>query len=225
MGYFPFFMDITDKKGVILGGGRVAARKIGKLLAFSPVLVCVAEEFCEDILGQAREVGEQRLRLCCRSACEEDLTGAAFVIAATDDESVNGWAAAWCRERNIPVNVVDDREKCTFFFPALVREGPVTVGIASDGQSPSASGWLRRLMEQQMPEGMGQAVERLGRLRDQLKEILPQPKQRAECLEQLFAFCAQRDFAVTEEELQQVCSRLIREKIHAGEAETQDPAE
>ena len=37
MGYFPFFMDIAGKKGVIVGGGKVAARKVEKLIPFGPV--------------------------------------------------------------------------------------------------------------------------------------------------------------------------------------------
>ena len=44
MGYFPFFMEIEDKKGVVLGGGQVAARKVEKLLPFGPRLICIAPE-------------------------------------------------------------------------------------------------------------------------------------------------------------------------------------
>lgn len=46
MGYFPFFMEIEDKKGVVLGGGQVAARKVEKLLPFGPRLICIAPVIC-----------------------------------------------------------------------------------------------------------------------------------------------------------------------------------
>ena len=127
MGYFPFFMEIEDKKGVVLGGGQVAARKVEKLLPFGPRLICIAPVICARIESLAQ--GADQLTLIYREACREDMEGACFVIAATDREDVNAWAAQWCRERQIPVNVVDDREKCTFFFPALVQEGALTIEI------------------------------------------------------------------------------------------------
>ena len=65
------------------------------------------------------------------------------MIAATDEEALNGRIAEYCQAAHIPVNVVDDREKCTFFFPALVKEGALTVGISTDGKSPAAASWLR----------------------------------------------------------------------------------
>lgn len=57
MGHFPFFMEIGGKKGVILGGGRVAARKVEKLLPFGPVLTCIAPAI-EEELEQLSRSGE-----------------------------------------------------------------------------------------------------------------------------------------------------------------------
>ena len=125
MGYFPFFMDIEGRKGVIVGGGPVAARKAEKLLAFGPRLSVIAARFGEELRGIARRYPISLLEKDYEAG---DLEGAAFVIAATDDGVLNGEIADWCRARNTPVNVVDDREKCTFFFPALVKEGAADGG-------------------------------------------------------------------------------------------------
>lgn len=201
MGYFPFFMDIGGKKGVILGGGRVAARKVEKLLPFGPVLTCIAPSIEEEIRELSRS--DKKLTLVYREACEEDLAGACFVIAATDREEVNAWAAGWCRERNIPVNVVDDREKCGFFFPALIQEGPLTIGISTDGKSPAAASYVRKTVEQELPEGLGNTIEILGRLREVVRKMLPGQKERAACLERLFLYCRERDFRVGEKELEE----------------------
>ena len=100
MGYFPFFMEIEDKKGVVLGGGQVAARKVEKLLPFGPRLICIAPVICGSIESLAQ--GSDQLTLIYREACREDMEGACFVIAATDREDVNAWAAQWCRERQLP---------------------------------------------------------------------------------------------------------------------------
>lgn len=207
MGHFPFFMEIGGKKGVILGGGRVAARKVEKLLPFGPVLTCIAPAI-EEELEQLSRSGEA-LTFIYREACEEDLEGACFVIAATDKEEVNAWAAGWCRERHIPVNVVDDREKCSFFFPALIQEGPLTVGISTDGKSPAAASFVRKTMEQELPEGLGNTIEILGRLRERVLEFLPEQKRRAACLEALFVYCRKRDFKAEEPELETYLAELL----------------
>ena len=54
MGYFPFFMDIAGKKGVIVGGGKVAARKVEKLIPFGPVLTVVASRVEECVRRQEK---------------------------------------------------------------------------------------------------------------------------------------------------------------------------
>lgn len=200
MGYFPFFMEIGGKKGVILGGGRVAARKVEKLLPFGPVLTCIAPAMEEELEQLSRSGAD--LTLVYREAREEDLDGACFVIAATDKEEVNAWAAGWCRERHIPVNVVDDREKCGFFFPALIQVGSLTIGISTDGKSPAAASFVRKTVEKELPEGLGNTIEILGRLRERVLELLPDQKERAACLEALFVYCRKRDFRVEEPELE-----------------------
>ena len=81
--------------------------------------------------------------------------GHGFVIAATDDREVNRGIAALCRERGIPVNAVDDKEQCTFLFPALVKRGDLTVGVSTAGASePGAVG--QQLLK--LPKGHGPAA-------------------------------------------------------------------
>lgn len=147
MGYFPFFMDIGGKKGVIVGGGKVAARKVEKLAAFGPCLTVVAPRIEACMRAQEKlfhHDAAASLCFCQREFKTEDLDGADFVIAATDDASINGRVSEYCMAEHIPVNVVDDRGKCSFFFPALVREGSLTVGISTDGKSPLAASFLRK---------------------------------------------------------------------------------
>lgn len=210
MGYFPFFMEIGDKKGVILGGGQVAARKVEKLLPFGPRLICIAPVICARIESLAQ--GTDRLTLIYREACREDMQGACFVIAATDREDVNAWAAQWCRERQVPVNVVDDREKCTFFFPALVQEGALTVGISSDGKCPAAASFVRKKVEKELPEGVGNTIEILGGLRERVLSEVADQKERAACLEKLFVFCREKAFQVEKEQVEAYMDQLLAER-------------
>ena len=211
MAYFPFYMDLSGKKGVILGGGRVASGKLKTLLAFGPEMVCISPVICEEIermaAGETKNAGA--VRLVRREAVEAELEGAFFVIAATDRREINDWASALCRKKGIPVNAADDRKNCTFYFPALAHDGPVTVGISTGGCSPAAAAWLRGQVQRMLPEGLGDMVERLGRLREAVLERVPDQKQRAAILTELFLFCEKKQFQAEEGDLEEYLSQLL----------------
>ena len=197
MGHFPFFMEIGGKEGVIVGGGRVAARKVEKLLPFGPVLTVIAPriEDCMRALEKRpreQEHGAASLLLEERAFVLEDLAGADFVIAATDDEALNGCIAEYCQTARIPVNVVDDREKCTFFFPALVKDDALTVGISTDGKSPVAAAWVRGKIADALPEGLGNIIDLLGQMRPLVMARIPREDDRKAVLERMFLYCLQR---------------------------------
>ena len=121
----------------------MAARKVEKLLPFGPRLICIAPVICARIESLAQ--GRISLRSYTGSLQGRDMEGACFVIAATDQgKTVKCLGGAVVQERQIPVNVVDDKGKCTFFFPALVQEGALTVGISSDGKCPAAASFIRK---------------------------------------------------------------------------------
>ena len=93
MGYFPFFVELEGKRGVIVGGGTVAARKVEKLLAFGPKLTVIAPdiEACVRTQGELlQKDAAGALRFEERAFRMEDLDDADFVIAATDDTVLNG---------------------------------------------------------------------------------------------------------------------------------------
>ena len=137
MGYFPFFVDLEGQPGLIVGGGTVALRKADKLLPYGPHLTVVSPH----ILPELERI--PGLTLSRREFSPADLDGMLFAIAATDDRGLNRRIAELCRERHIPVNAVDDREACSFLFPALVKRGDLSVGISTGGASPTAAIWLK----------------------------------------------------------------------------------
>lgn len=204
MGYFPFFMDITGKNGVIVGGGKVAARKVEKLLSFGPYLTVIAPEIEEWFRTQEKLLqkdGTASLVLAEREFEMADLTGADFVIAATDDEALNGRISAYCKAEQIPVNVVDDRDKCSFFFPALVREGDLTIGISTDGKSPMAASWVRKEISRILPSGIGNTIDLMGQIRPRVMELDMEEGDRKILLEKMFLYCLKKEGEVTLAEL------------------------
>lgn len=178
MGYFPFFMDIEGKSGLIVGGGEVAQRKVRKLMPFQPKLTVVAPVIARELLA------DKALTCVQRAFREEDILGQMFVIAASDEADVNREVGRLCREKNIPVNVADEKEACSFLFPALVKEGRLAIGISTEGASPAMAGKIRSIVETSLPRGIGEELERLANLREQVKKEIPAGEQRTEILKQ-----------------------------------------
>lgn len=193
MAYFPFFVDLSGKVGLIVGGGIVALRKIEKLMPFGPILTVAAPKFLPEVETCSG------LILLQQPFAAELLDGKAFVIAATDDAAVNREIAALCRERNIPVNVVDDPDACTFLFPALVKQGDLTVGISTGGASPSAAVWVKEQVEEFLPERMDEILAYLGELRRRIKDL---PAERMRLFKAAFDVCMELGRPLTDEELE-----------------------
>ncbi|GFI04128.1 siroheme synthase CysG [Lachnospiraceae bacterium 64-25] len=194
MGYFPFFMDIEGKKGVIIGGGAVAAWKVGKLLPFSPNLTVIAPFILPELLENAAIVCKKRMFK------EEDLDGVMFVVAASDNQEVNSRVAALGKERNLLVNVVDDAQACGFIFPSLVKEGKLTIGISTKGASPQVASAIRSQAAMALPCQMEEILDYLGELREYAKEQMPDSGMRSAFLKEAADLCMKKGSPLTKEE-------------------------
>ena len=198
MSYFPFFMEIKDQKCLVVGGGTVALRKIEKLLPFGVEITVVSPAFCAEIEEM------EDVRKVQRPFVKEDIEGMLFVIGATDDENVNADISALCREKNIPVNIVDDPEKCTFFFPALVKRGEFVAGFSTGGGSPLAAQYIRKKVEDAVPDGFDRVVEVLSAVREQVKAEVPDIKVREKIFKEIFVLALEQEGKITEEEINEI---------------------
>lgn len=180
MGYFPFFIDIRDKKCLIAGGGKVALRKAEKLMGFGADITVVAPSICG-------EIGTLGVKTVYRPFCESDLDGVFFCIAASDRSEVNHYVSRLCRERGILINCVDDPEYCCFIFPALVSRGDITVGISTSGSAPAFSKYLRGRIEDILDEKTLSAAAFLKNNRRKILERLDTESKKAKAAEMLIA--------------------------------------
>lgn len=183
MAYFPFFMDISAGDGLVVGGGAVALRKIEKLLPYGPRLAVCALDFLPEIEAIP---GLDLLR---QPFSPPMADGKLFVISATNDNALNRQISALCREKRIPVNVADDRESCTFLFPALVKRGALSIGISTGGSSPSAAVHWKERISRLIPQDAGGLLDYLDGLRDMVKDAIPEEKARAAAFSALFHAC------------------------------------
>ena len=145
--YFPMFIDLTDRKIFVAGGGRIARRRIEALVKFGADIHVAAPRVCPEI---ALLAGEGKIKTVLREYRPSDLDGMEFAIAATDDREVNRAVYAECRKRGIPVNVADDKTLCDFYFPALVLTDDVVIGIGSGGESPERVKEVRQRIEKEV---------------------------------------------------------------------------
>lgn len=194
MGYFPFFVDIKGKKGLVVGGGEIAAHKVEKLLPFNPALTVVAPRLDAVLKANPQLDCEER------DFADSDVDGQSFVVAATDDEGLNEHISSLCRERGILVNVVDDREKCSFLFPALIKEGKLSAGILTEGASPHFAAMLRGQLASELPNRTEEIMDYLAEQRIAAKERIPDQSRRAAFLKEIARLCMEYGRPLTQEE-------------------------
>ena len=186
MAYFPFFVDIGGKNGLIAGGGRIALHKLQKLLPYGAKLQIVAPEVSE---AMERTALENDICVIKRAFEPSDLNEMFFVIAASDDAKVNAEIGRLCRERGILVNVVDDKEACSFLFPSLVKEGNLSIGISTEGTSPEVAAELRSRVVSMIPADMDTILAYLGSLRPLAKAHVKDTGRRAAFLKDTARVC------------------------------------
>ena len=183
MAYFPFYIDIQGKNCLVAGGGKVALRKIEKLIPFKPKIKVVAPQIHDEIT----KISD--IEIVRRGFEESDLNDVFFVISASDDEVLNSRIFHICKSRGILVNTVDDKEKCGFIFPALVHKEDVTVGISTSGKSPLCAGYLREKIDGLIDKKTLDIVEILGKYRLAIKEKFCTEQTRKSVFEALLQRC------------------------------------
>ncbi len=167
---FPVFLNLEGKKCLVIGGGKVARRKVEDLFACGTSITVVSPGAEDDIRCWANE---GRIYLLEREAQKTDLAGMSLVFVATDDIAVNQTVVNWCRETGIPVNAVDDPPNCDFFLPAVLRRDSLVLAISTEGKSPLLARRLRDRLGEVVNRAYGEYVEILGEKRDYIKATIP----------------------------------------------------
>jgi uroporphyrin-III C-methyltransferase/precorrin-2 dehydrogenase/sirohydrochlorin ferrochelatase len=175
MDFFPVFLDIKNKPCLVVGGGEVAARKIGMLLQARAKVTVVSPELCAAVQEMA---DEGRIDYHCTRFIPEFLDEAVLVIAATDDRAVNAEVSAAAQRLRVPVNVVDNPDLCSFIMPSVIDRSPIVVAISSGGAAPVLARTLRARLETLIPAAYGRLGQLAGAFREQVKQHFIRPGDR-----------------------------------------------
>ena len=179
----PLFLDLSDSRVLLVGGGRTAEAKLGPLAQAGAAIRAVALRHHPSFL---RACGRHdRIELISGPFEPAHLDGVRLVVSATDDPPVNARVAALARERGIFCNAVDDPLACDAYFAATLRRGPWQLAIGTQGCFPGLARTLREVLETLVPDGHGETLDELAGLRRRLRSALPGPDARRQRLDRL----------------------------------------
>jgi len=143
--YYPVLLDIRNRAAVVIGGNEVAAEKAAALAACGAQVTVISQEFCDALQAQAERGA---VKLCQRPFTSDDLAGAFVVITASNDPNLAGTIWSATQHSGQLVNSVDQPERCSFILPSILRRGPLTIAVSTEGTSPSLAKRIRQQLEQ-----------------------------------------------------------------------------
>ena len=158
MKYFPFFLQLNKLPCLIVGGGSVAERKLDLLIKANANITIVSKDFTAYIL----ELSKKNNIKCITEEYSENIFQKQqfkFVIAATNNSTLNEQVAKDCDKNNIIINVVDQPDICDFIFPSILERGDITVAVSTGGASPVLARVLRTKLETMIPSNYGKLAD------------------------------------------------------------------
>lgn len=128
----PLLFNLKNKKVLVVGGGKIAARRIVTLLENGMQVIAVSPDFSEAIIKT------EHRQLTLINACyhKEQLADIDLAVAATDNRELNQQIKRDCQCQKIWCNRVDDPDDSDFIFPSVIRRGDLTLSVCTEGASP-----------------------------------------------------------------------------------------
>lgn len=175
MDYFPLFADLTDRPCLVVGGGRVAGRKVRQLLRAGAKITVNAISLNPYLL-ELTKTG--KITATVGAFVPELVNDHLLIIAATSDAAVNRAVAETAAANFRFCNVVDDRKHSSFIVPGIIDRDPMTIAISSGGHSPTLTTLIRQKIEALLPARLGAVARWAGVWRDTVRARLPTPRAR-----------------------------------------------
>ncbi|HEY8464338.1 MAG TPA: bifunctional precorrin-2 dehydrogenase/sirohydrochlorin ferrochelatase [Bacillota bacterium] len=180
--FLPIMVKTTGLPCLVVGGGKIALRKVLILLRFGATVTVVAEE---RVKGIAKLAGQGRINLRTKRFSPTDLFGKKLVIAATNHWEINGKIAGWAKILSIPCNCIDDLALSGFIFPAIYRSDPLTVAVSTQGYYPAAARQIKREVAANYGKSYGPYLGKLRDYREKIKLVETDPQKRRQLLKKL----------------------------------------
>lgn len=181
--YYPAFIDLTGRPCAVVGGGKVAERKVLSLLEAGASVKVVSPELTPRL---KREKSSGNINHTARKFRATDISGAYLVIVSTDSAEDNIRIADAAKKQGVPlINTVDMPEHCGFIVPASIKRGPLTIAVSTSGASPAMAREIRKELEGLYGASFGKYLERLEQEREHALDTIADAAERMRFLKSL----------------------------------------
>jgi uroporphyrin-III C-methyltransferase/precorrin-2 dehydrogenase/sirohydrochlorin ferrochelatase len=184
MKYLPIFIDIQQKPCLVVGGGEIAHRKITLLLKARADVSCIDKSACSSVQKLA---SEGKITLLKRAFEKTDINAQVLIISATNKANLNAQVSHLAQTANIPVNVVDSPDLCSFIMPSIVDRSPIVIAISSAGKAPVLARLIRAKLESSIPNAYGKLADLAGDFREKVKAKFSKIEDRRYFWERIFS--------------------------------------
>jgi siroheme synthase-like protein len=165
--YYPIFLNLRDKKCVVVGGGHVALRKVKMLLKSGANVFVISRTSHPEITKLSKR---KTIHLIQRDYKAGDLKNAVITLACTDVKEVNRKVAVEAKKANGLINVTDDPERSDFITPSFFKRGNLIVAVSTAGVSPALARKIRTKLEKTFGQEYASMLSLVGEVRSTLKK-------------------------------------------------------
>lgn len=205
MTVIPIMIELENKKVVVIGGGRIAKRRLDGLFESGALLTVVSPAVTSEIAGWAEE-GKITWKL--KNFEPKDAEAAFMLVIATDDPTVNA-AARKAAPPHCLVNASAEAEFGNVHFPAHFKRGKLSIAVSTNGASPMLAKKIKHELQNQFDTSYEQYMEFLFRARQLLKQSELSRQTREEYLREFL----DESFLQVETQQQTLCElRLLANK-------------
>jgi siroheme synthase-like protein len=180
--YYPVCLNVINKSCLIVGGGKVAERKVLSLLDAGGLIKVVSPKVTSEL---ARLAEQGKVSWIKREYRKSDLKQVYLVIAATDKKRLNCQISQDARRKGVLVNVVDEPELSDFITPAVVKRGKLIISVSTSGTCPALARWIKQELEEKYSIAYGKLLEILEKARLKIKASSVEENQRQQLIDKL----------------------------------------
>ncbi len=174
-GYYPVSLNLKGKRCVVIGGGKVAERKVTSLVKAKAAVTVVSPDLTKSLRQTAERKKIRYINDCFK---EKYLDGAFLVIGAASNSEINHHVFEAAAKKNKLVNIVDSLDECNFIVPSIIKQGDLIISISTGGKSPALAKKIRKQLENQFGKAYKDFLSLVGKLRQRIIAQFPDTKHR-----------------------------------------------
>ena len=177
---YPIMIDLKGKKIPVVGGGKVAYRKVLNFLEFGYKVQAISLEFIEEF-----NCINKKVDFIYAKYNESYIEDSFLVIAATNNKKVNENIGIFCKEKGKLVNVVDNPSLSNFIVPSVLKRGDLIIGVSTSGKSPSLAAKIKKNLESTYDDSYEEYVNLLGSIRNEILKKYDNPLKKKKLLNEI----------------------------------------